>query len=82
MEAAMQSETFLRRDKAAEYLKSRYGAYTTETLAKLACAGGGPKFRKPRRFPAYTPAALDEGALPRLTGPVSSTAELAGARVA
>jgi hypothetical protein len=77
MEAAMQSETFLRRDKAAEYLKSRYGAYTTETLAKLACIGGGPKFRKLGRFPVYTPSDLDSWAQSRMSPPVSSTAELA-----
>jgi hypothetical protein len=34
--ALMNTKTYLRRNKAAAYLQERYGAYTTETLAKLA----------------------------------------------
>jgi hypothetical protein len=67
---------FLRREQAAEYLQERYGAYTPETLAKLACVGGGPKFRRMGRFPYYTPADLDEWAHSRMSPPVSSTSEL------
>lgn len=67
---------YLRRDKAAAYLQSRYGAYTAETLAKLACVGGGPKFQKLGPFPMYTPEDLDEWARCRMTEPVRSTSEL------
>jgi hypothetical protein len=68
---------YLRRDQAADYLQQRYGAYTSETLAKLACVGGGPKFRKMGRFPVYTRVDLDDWALARMSAPVSSTSELA-----
>ena len=43
---------YLRRSDAAAYLKKHYGAYTTETLAKLTCVGGGPVFKKFGRFPS------------------------------
>ena len=67
---------YLRRDRAAEYLLDRYGAYTSETLAKLASIGGGPRFRKMGRFPVYTRDDLDAWANGRMSPPVSSTAEL------
>jgi len=73
----MPAEFFLRRDKAAAYLQERYGAYTAETLAKLACVGGGPRFRRIGRYPLYTQSDLDEWALDRMSKPVASTAELA-----
>ena len=40
------SPAFLRRKDAADYLKNRYGFGAARTLAKLACIGGGPVFRK------------------------------------
>ena len=67
---------YLRRNQAAEYLMKRYGAYTTETLAKMACRGGGPTFRVMGRFPYYTRADLDDWARSRMSRPVSSTSEL------
>lgn len=67
---------YLRRDKAAEYLQENYGAYTALTLAKLACVGGGPKFRKMGRYPVYTREDLDDWARGRMSPPVSSTSEL------
>lgn len=66
---------FLRRDKAAEFLQERYGAYTVETLAKLASVGGGPTFHRFGRFPVYSRADLQDWAQARITGPFSSTAE-------
>lgn len=66
---------YLRRDRAAEYLKSNYGAYSKETLAKLACVGGGPLFRKLGRYPVYTVTDLDAWALARMSRLMSSTAE-------
>ena len=68
---------YLRRSQAAAYLKNHYGAYTTETLAKLACVGGGPVFKKFGPFPVYTQEDLDNWALSRMTRPVRSTSELA-----
>jgi len=73
----MTDKPFLRRSEAAAYLQSLYGAYTCETLAKLACLGGGPRFRKLGPYPVYTPEDLDEWAASRMTRAVSSTSELA-----
>ena len=70
------NQTFLRREQAAAYLQERYGAYTTETLAKLATIGGGPPFQKFGRFPLYRPDLLDEWALSRMSKTVHSTSEL------
>ena len=69
-------DEYLRRGQAAAYLQERFGAFTAETLAKLACVGGGPKFRRMGRFPYYTRADLDEWARSRMSPPVSSTSEL------
>lgn len=76
----MTATTYLRRDKAAAYLQARYGAYTTETLAKLACVGGGPRFRKLGPYPVYCPEDLDAWALARMSKPVQSTSELVTGR--
>lgn len=73
----MDTPTYLRRHQAADFLQERYGFGTTETLAKLACIGGGPRFRKLGRFPVYTADDLQEWALSRLSGPVGSTSEFA-----
>ena len=69
---------FLRRHEAARYLKSRFGFGTSRTLAKLACVGGGPPFRKVgSRIVLYEPAALDAWALSRISGPKQHTSEAA-----
>lgn len=73
----MPDREYLRRTEAAAYLQERYGAYTVDTLAKLASIGGGPKYRKLGVFPVYRPADLDEWAQSRMSPPVSSTAEFA-----
>ncbi len=78
----MNAQTFLRRDKAAEYLKTNWGFGAVDTLASLASRGGGPRFRKLGRFPVYTEADLDEWAQSRLSDPVSSTSELPSKRTA
>lgn len=75
----METKTYLRRSEAARYLQERYGAYTAETLAKLACVGGGPLYRKMGPYPVYEPAHLDAWAEARMSKPVTSTAELAAA---
>ncbi|WP_206675173.1 DNA-binding protein [Alteripontixanthobacter muriae] len=68
---------YLRRDQAAAYLQQRVGAYTSETLAKLACVGGGPKFRRIGRIPLYTVVDLEDWISSRLSQSVASTSELA-----
>ena len=51
---------FLRRDEASEYLQNTWGIERAPaTLAKLACVGGGPRFRKAGRWPIYAPHDLD-----------------------
>lgn len=72
-------KTYLRRAEAARYLQERFGAYTAETLAKLACVGGGPLYRKMGAYPVYRPADLDAWAEARMSKPVASTAELTAA---
>lgn len=71
---------FLRRADAAAYLKERYGAYTKDTLAKLAVIGGGPQFRLMGRFPVYTRDDLDIWAKSRMSALASSTAEAGSKR--
>jgi hypothetical protein len=73
----MTNTGYLRRSEAAAHLKGRYGAYTADTLAKLACVGGSPVFKKFGPFPVYAQEDLDNWALSRMTRPVRSTSELA-----
>lgn len=65
---------YLRREQAAEYLQSKFGVFTHQTLAKLACVGGGPRFRKFGRYPVYTVEDLDEWIAARMSAPFDSTA--------
>ncbi len=76
-EAPPTHKLYLRRAEAAEYLQARYGAYKTQTLAKLAVTGGGPRWRKMGAFTYYLPADLDEWAASRMSAPVNTTTELA-----
>lgn len=70
------TKAFLRRAEAAQYLQERLGAYTTETLAKLACVGGGPRFQKLGPYPLYRPEHLDEWIASRLSKSVAHNGEL------
>ena len=69
------SETYLRRNDAAAYLQRRCGAYTAQTLAKMACIGGGPVYRKIGRMALYTIADLDAWIASRMSGPIENTAQ-------
>jgi hypothetical protein len=60
---------FLRRKQAGEYLKTKYGFGSEKTLAKLACVGGGPQFRKAGTATLYEPSALDTWALSKIGAP-------------
>ena len=72
----MSSTALLRRKAAAEYLRQRWGIPCSEkTLAKLACIGGGPMYRRFGRIPLYEAADLDEFAQAKLGKPVRSTSE-------
>lgn len=69
---------FIRRDDAAKYVRDRHGVpLARNTLAKLACIGGGPKFCKAGRIPLYREDWLDEWVMARVSPPVHSTSELA-----
>jgi len=68
--------TYLRRSAAADYLREKWGIpRSAKTLAKLACIGGGPIYRRFGRIPLYTTADLDAYAEAKLGKPVHSTSE-------
>lgn len=72
----MTTPVYLRRKAAAEYLRNRWGIPCSEkTLAKLACIGGGPIYRRCGRIPLYTPHDLDAHAEAKVGKPVGSTSE-------
>lgn len=73
----MHEERGMRRSEAANYLQERIGAYTAETLAKLAVTGGGPRFVKVGPYPLYKASDLEAWIASRTTKAVSSTSELA-----
>ena len=67
----------MRRADAARYLRDQYGVpCAPTTLAKYACVGGGPPFRKAGKFPIYSREDLDAWANQRLGALVRSTSEL------
>jgi hypothetical protein len=70
---------FFRRKAAGGYLREKYGFGSERTLAKLACIGGGPEFRKAGSMVLYEPAKLDEWALARVGKPQRSTSDAASA---
>jgi hypothetical protein len=67
----------LRRDKAAEYIRGKYGIpCAASTLAKIACVSSdGPPFRHSGRFPLYPVSGLDAWAQAKIGPLVRSTAE-------
>jgi hypothetical protein len=72
----MQSSLYLRRKPAGEYLKTKFGFGSEKSLAKLACLGGGPAFRKAGAAVLYTHDDLDAWALAQISKPLHSTSEL------
>lgn len=76
----MSNEIYYRRNQAAAYLHQQFGAYTTSTLAKLACVGGGPQFRKIGKYPLYSQDDLDAWASSKMTATVSSTSEFGASK--
>lgn len=71
----MFNKQFLRRKDAGLYLKDRFGFGSEKSLAKLACVGGGPEFRKAGSAVLYEPAKLDEWAVSKVGSPRYSTSE-------
>jgi hypothetical protein len=64
----------MRRADAARYVRETYGIpCVATTLAKYACIGNGPVFRKAGKFPIYARDDLDTWARSRLSEPVQST---------
>jgi hypothetical protein len=67
----------MRRSEAARYIREAHGIpCAPATLAKYACFGNGPTFRKAGKFPIYSRDDLDAWANQRLGKPVRSTSEL------
>ncbi len=67
----------LDRREASEYLLDKHGIRRSAgTLAKLACIGGGPAFRKVNRAVIYDHSALDAYAEAITSAPHRSTSEL------
>jgi hypothetical protein len=67
----------MRRADAARYIRETYGIpCVATTLAKYACDGCGPAFRKAGKFPIYSRDDLDTWARSRLSEPVQSTSAL------
>jgi hypothetical protein len=67
----------MRRAEAARYLRETHGIpCAPTTLAKYACVGGGPAFRKAGKFPIYAREDLDAWAERRIGKLVRSTSEL------
>ena len=67
----------MRRSDAARYIRETHGIpCAPATLAKLACIGGGPAFRKFGNIPIYSRQDLDAWADRRLGKLVRSTSEL------
>jgi hypothetical protein len=68
----------LDRREASQYLLEKHGIRRSPgTLAKYACVGGGPTFRKANRGVIYEPAALDAFAAEITSAPIRTTSELA-----
>ena len=62
----MASPNYLLRNEAAQYVREKWGVRCApKTLAKLACIGGGPEFRRAGRSPLYEPEQLDAWVLSR-----------------
>jgi len=64
----------MRRADAARYIRETYGIpCVATTLAKYACIGNGPVFRKAGKFPIYARDDLDNWARSRFGEAVKST---------
>ena len=70
----------VRRADAAKYVEDKYGfGCSKRTLAKLACVGGGPRFRMAGRVPLYPKDELDAWARAKIGPLIKSTSEIPAA---
>ena len=68
----------MRRAEAARYVRESHGIpCSPATLAKYACRGGGPPFRKAGKFPVYSRDDLDAWASSRFSERMQSTSGVA-----
>ena len=66
----------LRRTEASHYLRERWGIVRApQTLAKLACTGGGPRYQCAGRIPLYPEVELDRWAQSLLSPMRRSTSD-------
>ena len=73
----MNTDTFLDRREAADYLTSRGLRVSKNTLQKWANTGGGPTYQRFGLRAVYTKSNLDTWAEAKLTAPRCSTAKAA-----
>ena len=64
---------FLNREEASQHLSAQGLPCAKNTLAKLACLGGGPEYQSFGRRVVYEVDALDAWIKSRLSGPKKST---------
>lgn len=75
----MSIKSKLSRNESAEFLTNQGFPVSPRTLAKYACIGGGPAFRKFGHRVIYTPDDLIAWAEAKTSSPVTSTSDaLAG----
>ena len=71
-----EEKQYLTRGQASEYCLRKGLPVSPKTLAKYACVGGGPKFRKfGKTQVVYDIADLDAWVAEQLSAPVHSTSE-------
>jgi hypothetical protein len=71
---------YLRRARAAEYIRQRWGIPCSQGyLDKLASVGGGPAFRRVGKWPLYVEGDLDAWVLSRITGPLRKASDTSNA---
>ena len=73
----MYLQKFFRRKDAGAYLRATFGFGSEKTLAKLACIGGGPEYRKVGPMVIYEKDTLDAWALNQIGAAVRHTSETA-----
>lgn len=71
----MSSQKFFRRKDAGAYLRATFGFGSEKTLAKLACMGGGPEYRKVGPMVIYEKDTLEAWALKQIGAPIRHTSE-------
>ena len=71
----MYVQKFFRRKDAGAYLRATFGFGSEKSLAKLACVGGGPEYRKVGPMVLYEKDTLEAWALKQIGAPIRHTSE-------